>query len=141
MGAEVTLLSGMIFGIDEDGVVRTGGHASLTADADGLVEINDAVGAFEHGRGRAGSHAGRVRALIAARHLMSAAHLGEHAHIDMLNVGARDPDRNDVFRFTRSRARMTADATGVVDDLGPLHAFSASCFLPCHVWIWLCRLT
>ena len=88
--AEVTFLGRMIFGIDEDRVVRTGGHAGLAADADRFVEIDDAVRALEHRGRRAGGHARRVRALIAARHLMRAARLWKHADVDMLDVGARD---------------------------------------------------
>src|SRR5205807_2660513 len=38
MRAEVAFLGRMIFGIDEDRVVRTGGHAGLAADAAGVID-------------------------------------------------------------------------------------------------------
>jgi hypothetical protein len=128
--AEITFLGGMIFGIDKDCVVRARGHAGFAADADRLVEIDDAVRAFEHRRSRTRRHAGRVRALVAARDLMRAPHLRKHADIDVFDISARHADGHDVLRLARRRARMTADAAGVVDDLGPLHPVSAS-------YLWL----
>ena len=55
---------------------------------------------------------------------MGAPRLRENADIDVLDVGARDPDGHDVFRFAGGRAGVTADATRVVDDLRPLHALT-----------------
>src|SRR6059058_1449209 len=70
--AEVTFLSRVILRIDKDRVVRTSRHAGFAADTDRFVEIDDAVGALKHCRGGTGNHAGRMRALIAPRHLMGA---------------------------------------------------------------------
>ena len=78
MRAEVTFLSRMVVGIDEDRVVRAGRHARLATDADRLIEINYAVRAFEHSRGWAGGDARRVSALIATSHLVRAARLREY---------------------------------------------------------------
>jgi len=124
--AEVTFLSRMIFGIDEDGVVRTGGHTGLTADADRFVEVDDAVRALEHSGGRARSHARRVRALIAARDLMGSTHLWEHPHVHVLDVCPRDTYGDDVLRLARGSARMATDTASVVDNLRPLDAFISS---------------
>ena len=41
--AEVALLRRVVLGVDEDRVVRAGGDARLAADADRLVEVDDAV--------------------------------------------------------------------------------------------------
>ena len=55
--AKVALLRRVILGIDEDRVVRAGGHTRFTADADRFVEIDNAVVSFEHrGRGQAVTH-------------------------------------------------------------------------------------
>jgi len=132
MRAEITFLSGMIFRIDEDGVVGAGSHAGFAADADRFIEIDDAVSAFEHRGGWARGHAGRVRALITPRHLMCATHLRKYADVDMLNVRARHANRDDVLRLAGSRARMTTNAARMVDDLRPLHAFIAHCLLWKH---------
>ena len=121
MGAEVALLSRMIFRVDEDGVVRTRGHAGFATDADGLVKIDDAVRAFEHGCGWTSGDTWSMSALIATCHLMRASRLGKHSNLDMLDVGPRDGDRHDVFRLACSRTRMTTNAASVVDYLGPLN--------------------
>jgi hypothetical protein len=120
----------MIFGVDENRVVRTGSHAGFAANANRFIKIDDAVSALEH-RGRwTRGHAGRVRALVAAGDLMRAAHLWEHTHVDVLDVGAGDANRDDVLRLAGCRARMTTDAASVVDHLRPLDAILAN-------WFWL----
>jgi len=121
VGAEVTFFRRVIFRIDEDGVVRTSGHACFAANTNRLIKIDDAVRAFEHGRRRARGDTRGVGALIAARHLVRAARLGKDADVNVLYISARDADGNNVFRLAGSRAGMTTDATGVVDDLGPLN--------------------
>src|SRR5438128_542576 len=105
----------MIFGINEDGVVGTCRHTGFAADTNRFVEIDNAVGALEHRRRRAGSDAWRMRALIAPRHLMRATHLRKHANIYVLDIGAGYADWDDVFRFACGGAGMTADAAGVID--------------------------
>ena len=132
MRAEVTFLRRMIFWIDEDRVVRTGSHASFTADADRFIEIDDAVSAFEHCGRRAGDDAWCMRALIATCDLMRATNLREDTDIDVLDVGARHPDGHHVFRLAGSRTRMAADTASVIDDLGPLHGLLGSCLLFNH---------
>ena len=52
--AEVALLGRVILGVDEDRVVGAGRDAGLAADADRLVEVDDAVRPPVHRRGRAG---------------------------------------------------------------------------------------
>ena len=62
-----------------------------------------------------------MRALIAARHLVRASRLGKGPDINVLDVGSRDTDGDNVFRLAGSSAGMTTNATSVVDDLGPLN--------------------
>ena len=112
----------MIVRIDEDGVVGTSSHAGFATDADRFIEIDNAVRAFEHGRGGASRNARRMGTLITTGDLVCATCLREDAHVDVLDVGARDADGYDIFRLAGGRARMTADAARVVDDLGPLDA-------------------
>src|SRR6185369_6466542 len=121
MRTEVTFLSRMIVGIDEDRVVRASRHARLATNADRLVEVDDAVRALEHRGRRAGSDARRVRALIAACDLVCAARLWEGADVDVFDVSARDGEWNEILRLARSRTRVTADTARVVDYLGPLN--------------------
>ena len=126
----------MIFRVDENGIVRTSGDARFTTDADGFIEIDDAIGAFEHSCGGTRGNARCVRALIAARDLMSAPRLRELSQIDVLNVGAGDADGYHVFRLARGRTRMAANAARVVDDLRPLHRRRVD---GCHTAILPCR--
>lgn len=112
----------MIFRIDEDGVVGTSSHAGFATDADRFIEIDNPIGAFEHRRRGTSRDARRVGALITTGDLVRATCLRKDADVDVLDVGARDADGYDIFRLAGRRARMTADAARVVDDLGPLDA-------------------
>ena len=114
----------MIFGINEDCIVRTGGHACFAADADRFVEIDDAVQALEHRRGGTGGDARCVCALVAARYLMRASRLWELADVHMFDVSARYRQRNFVFGLAGGRARMAANATRMINDLGPFNVGS-----------------
>ena len=120
--AHVALLGRMVLGVDEDGVVGARGHARLAADADALVEVDDAVLAAEHRLGRAGTHARRIGALVAPGHLEGAAGLRELADIHGLHVGPGYPDRNFVLALAGGRARVASDALVLVEHLQPAHA-------------------
>src|SRR6185503_12423222 len=114
-------------------IVRTSSHAGFAADANRLVEIDDAVRAFEHRGRRASSNTRRVRALVATRHLVRAAHLRPDADVNVLNISAGDADRNHVLGLACRGAGVAANAASVVDYLRPLHAISVSCFWLNHV--------
>src|ERR1041385_529203 len=122
----------MIVRIDEDGVVRTSGHAGFAADADRFIEIDDAIRALEHGGGGAGHDARRVRALITTGDLVRAARLRKDTDVDVLHIGPGDADGHDIFRLAGGRARVTANAPRMVDDLRPLDAILANWFLIDH---------
>jgi hypothetical protein len=62
-----------------------------------------------------------VSALIAARYLMGAASLWKNANVDMFHISSRHRERDKILRFARGGAGVATDATGLVDDLGPLH--------------------
>jgi len=119
--AHVALLRAVVIGVDEDGVVRAGGHARLAADADRLVEVNDPVIPAEHRPGRTGRHARRVSALVAAGHLERAPQEGEGANVRGLDVGSRHPDRNLVLALACRGTRVASDALGLVKHLQPAH--------------------
>jgi len=119
--AKVTFLGRVVFGVDEDCVVRTGGHARFATDANRFVEVNDAVSALEHRGGGAGSNTWRMRALIAAGNLVRASHLRKDADVDVLDVGPRYREWDEILRLARSGTRVAANATRLVDDLSPLN--------------------
>ena len=124
--AEVALGRGAGVRVDVDRVVRTGLHARLAADADIRVELDDPVVALIHRLRRADRNAGRVRAVVAARHLEVAARVGKLPLLDVLDPGAVDADRHLVLRLARGRARVTADALAVVDEEGVVHRVAAN---------------
>jgi hypothetical protein len=62
-----------------------------------------------------------MRALIAARDLVRASSLRKNSDVNMLYVGARHRERDKILGLTRGRTGMTANATRMIDDLGPLH--------------------
>ena len=72
-------------------------------------------------------------ALITTRYLMRAPHLRKHPHVNVLDVGTRDPDWNYVLGLARGGAGVTTNAARMVDDLCPLHGFLASWLLFDHV--------
>jgi len=121
MCAEVTFLSRMIVGIDEDRIVRTRCHAGFATDTDRLIEVDNAIGTFKHGRGWTSSCTRSMRALVAAGDLVSSSGLRKHSDVNVLDVSACDRDRNYVFRFARSRAGVTSNTASVVDYLCPLN--------------------
>lgn len=121
MRTEITLLGRVIFWIDENGVVRTRCHAGFATDANRFIEIDNAVRALEHGRGRAGYDAWCMSALVTTGYLMGTPRLWENADINVLYVGTSHGKRNEVFGFTGSRTGVTPDASGVIDNLGPFH--------------------
>lgn len=121
MSAEVTFLGRMILWVYEDRIVGTRGHARFAPDADRLVEIDDAIGAFEHRSRRASRHAGSMSALVATRNLMRTPRLRECSDFYVLNVGAGHRQWNKVLGFTRSCAGMAPNTTRMVNDLGPLN--------------------
>ena len=51
---------------------------------------------------------------------MRASSLRIDAHVNVLDVGARDAERNEIFRLARGRAGMAADAARLVEHLRPL---------------------
>jgi hypothetical protein len=121
MRAEVTFLRRVIFGIDENCVVRAGCHASFTTDANRLIEIDNAVGPLKHRRRRTGCHTRRMGTLITARHLMGAPSLWKDTDVDMFYIRSGNGERHQVFRLACGGAGMTANAARMVDDLGPLN--------------------
>src|ERR1700754_282581 len=121
MGTEVPLFGCVIFGIDEDCIVRTVRHAGLTTNTNRLVEIYDSIGAFEHRRSGTSSHTGRMNALVTTRDLMHTSSLRERAYINVFDVGSCDGKRYKVLRLACRSTGMTANTAGVVDHLRPLN--------------------
>jgi hypothetical protein len=120
MGAEITLLGGMILGIDEDGIVRAGSHASFTANTNVLIEVDDTVRSLKHRGSRAGGSARRISALITPGDLVCPASLRKNPDFNVLYIGPRYGQWHEVLAFAGVCAGMTAYTAALVDNLGPL---------------------
>jgi len=62
-----------------------------------------------------------MRALIAARDLVSPTCLWENADLYMLDISPSDGNGNDVLRLACGGTSMTPNAASVIDYLGPLN--------------------
>src|SRR6185312_2771046 len=119
MRTEITFLGGVVFGIDEDRVVRTSCHAGFAANADRFIEVYDSVWAFEHRRRGTCRHTRCMSALITASYLVRATGLRKLANVNVLDICTSHRQRHDVLRLAGSRTRVTTNATRMVDHLGP----------------------
>jgi len=116
MRAEGAFCNGVGFGVEIDRVVGAGLHAGFAADANGRVKLDDAIAALIHGCDGTDAHAGRVDAVIAARHLKAAAHVGISTCFNILDPGAIHTKRHLVFGLARGGAGVTADAFALVNE-------------------------
>jgi hypothetical protein len=124
VSTKVTFLGRVIFGINKDCVVRTGGHAGLATNTDRFVKVHNSVRPLEHGCSRAGSYTRGMSALVTPRDLMRSTHLRKYPDIDVLDIGTRNRKRHNILRFARGCAGVATNAASVVDDFGPLNGLS-----------------
>jgi hypothetical protein len=111
----VTFRGGVGFGVEIDRVVGAGLHAGFASDANGRVELDDAVVTLIHGSDGADAHARRIGAVVAARHLKAAAHIGVRARLHILDPRAIHAKRHLILGLARGGTGVTADAFGLVD--------------------------
>ena len=115
MRAEGAFGGGIGFGVEIDRVVGTGLHTGFTSDADAWVELDDTVVALIHGADGTDAHARRVGAVVAARHLKAAAHIGVGACLHILDPCAIHAKRHLILGLARSTARMATDTLALVN--------------------------
>ena len=99
VGTEVALGCRMGLGIDVDGLIGTGLHAGLAADAGISIEFYDAIGSLNHGRDWADGHAGWILTMIAAAHLEVATSVWIGTAFGDLDPGAMNAQGNLVLTF------------------------------------------
>jgi hypothetical protein len=90
-------------------------HTGFASDATGVVEIDNAVVAAEQCPRRTYFNARRIIAMIAPHHAEMAAGMGKLASFNILDPGAKNPNRNLVLFLARDSASVTADAAVVID--------------------------
>jgi hypothetical protein len=102
-------------------------HTGFASDADTRVELDDAIVTLIHGCDGADAHARRVGAMVAARHLKAAAHIGKRACLDILDPRAVHTQRHLIFGLTRGAARVTSNALALVNEEAVIHHRYAAC--------------
>jgi hypothetical protein len=117
----ITFGRGLVVGIDMDGVVRTGLHASLTADTTARVEIDDAVVTGIKGRDGANGNTGSIGTVVAPHDAECTVGIGEITLLDILDPSAIDANGRVMLGFAGHGACVTADALLIIDDERVIH--------------------
>jgi hypothetical protein len=115
MPAEMTLCSGICLGIQINRVVWAGLHARLAPDANGRIELDNAVIALIHCVDRTDAHAGWVGAMVATRYLKTATHIGILARLNIFDPCAIHAERHLILGFARGTTGVTSDALALVN--------------------------
>jgi hypothetical protein len=115
MRAESAFRGGVGFGVKIDRVVGTGLHAGFTSDANARIKFNDAVITLIHGGDRTNTHTRRIGAMITARDLKAAAHIGIRARFNIFNPRAIHAKRHLILGLARGAARVTSDTFTLVN--------------------------
>ena len=118
----MTFGRGAGFRVHMNGVIGAGLHTAFAADADGVVELDDAILALVHRTRWTDGRAGWVGAVVAARDLEMPSTVWKVAGLDGFNPRSMHAQRNLVFAFTGGRASMAANAGPVVDNEAKVHA-------------------
>ena len=104
---------------EEPRLVRTGDVAIGAADADVVVDGDDAVGTLAGRRRRAHIHAGRVGAMLAADRHESPVHIGKRARLDVEDLAPLHRRRGGVGVAAGGGAGLAADAAFEVGEHRP----------------------
>jgi hypothetical protein len=90
-------------------------HAGFASDANGWVKLNDAIIALIYCGDGADARAWWVGAVITARDLKVAPHIGVCAHFDIFDPGAIHAKWHVILRLARGGAGVTSDTFTLVD--------------------------
>ncbi len=115
MGAIMAFGGCVCFGVDVDGVVGARLHARFAANADAVVEFDNAIITLVHRFCGADADAWRIGAMVAACDLKMTAGVWVAACFYVFDPGAVDAERDFVFAFAGGGAGVAADAFTVVD--------------------------
>ena len=116
MRAESAFGGGVRFGVEINRIVGAGLHAGFTSDANARVELDDAIVTLIHCGDGTDADAGRVGAMITARHLKAAAHIGIRARFNILDPRAIYTKWHLILRLARGTARVTSDTFALVNE-------------------------
>jgi hypothetical protein len=89
-----------------------------------LVEVDDPVLTVKKCARGADAYTGSVFAVVAAQNGEVAPHIRKGSLLDVLNPGAKVPQRNLVFCFAGDRAGVASDAAPIINDEAIVHDFN-----------------
>ena len=115
MGTESAFCCGVRFGVKIDRVVGAGLHAGLASDANGRVELDNAIIPLIHSSDGTDTHTRRVDAVITARHLEVAAHIGERSRFNILDPRTVHTKRHLILGFARGGTGVTPDTLSLIN--------------------------
>src|SRR3990172_6148813 len=121
--AEGAFLHDFLDGVHVPGVVRTGGHAILAADAAVLVDHDDAVGPAVGRFHGAHAQASGTLAVVAQAGDEDTPYVGVRPFLYGLDPGPVDSEGNIVFTLAGNGAGVTAQAAPQVNEHGVAFAF------------------
>jgi hypothetical protein len=121
VGTEVTFGGGVGVGIDIEGVVGAGLHASFTANTSFVVEVYDSIRTAVESAGRTNLNAGGRIAVVTSHHAEMAAGMRKFALFDVFDPGAKHPNGHLVFLFACHGTGVTANTSILIDDESVAH--------------------
>ena len=126
VSAEVAFRCGVVVRFDVKGIVRTGLHAGLAANAEVVVKVNDAIGAVEEGYSRANLDTGRIVAVVTSEYGKVTPGVGKFAFFDVLDPCAVNSYRNIMLFLAGNRASVTSYTAILIDDKTVTHSLKGN---------------
>jgi len=126
MGTEIAFCCRVRVVIYIDSVVRARLHAHLAADAQGVIEIDDAVGPDEQRLGGAASYAWRISAVVAPHNAHLTRGGGVLTLIHIFHPRAKLPNGNIVFGLAGHRAGMATNTGPLINGKAVAHEITSS---------------
>jgi hypothetical protein len=121
MRAKMAFSCRAIVGVHVNRIVGTGLHAGLTTNAAIGIEIDNSIFTLVHRRHRTDGDAGRLLAMVAARHLKHASRIRKDSLLNVLNPGSIDAYRHLVLSLASDGAGVASDALAVIDYKAVFH--------------------
>jgi hypothetical protein len=119
--AVVALGRRICIGVNVKGIVGTGLHATLAADAAVIVKIHNAVSPGVKCCCGTNFNARCIRTMIAAMDRKFPSAIWENTFLNIFNMSSIYTKGNIMFRLTRNRTGMAANALTIIYDKSVIH--------------------
>jgi hypothetical protein len=116
VGAKVAFSGRVSLRVDINRVVRTCLHAGLTADAAGVIKVDDPIEPLEKSLGRADLDAWRVFAVVAAKDRKEPSSIGKFPLFNVFDPGAVDAEWNLILLFAGHGAGVATNASLLINN-------------------------